>query len=301
MKNYLLIACLAMLLSSCSTEEDFNQDNQDLVTETKDDATIASRSGTVTGQYGIYHDPDYKWAFVQNNIWSLDDGDYGADPQQYVWYNDINNWGVKAYTTTGKYSYSGVKSYPGLVYGRHYNNVSNNNNGFPKQIKNITSNLTAEWSMYVLNDGGSGSKYNSSFDIWFDPNQNQQSTNKYEIMIWTKRKGQWPINENNDINIPWKSNVWVWNAYYNVYKGSIGQQQVLTFVQLTGNNGSNNGTGYFNAPLKKFIDNAVGWGWMSDTNYLTSIQAGFEICTAGTGPADNQKANFVTNKFSLKI
>ena len=38
MKNYLLIACLAMLLSSCSTEEDFNQDNQDLVTETKDDA-----------------------------------------------------------------------------------------------------------------------------------------------------------------------------------------------------------------------------------------------------------------------
>lgn len=300
MKNYVLLACLALVLASCSKEEDFEQDNQVAKNEIKENFVNASKSGTVTGQYGIYHDPDYKWAFVQNNIWSLDDGDYGADPGQYVWYNDINNWGVKAYTTTGKYSYSGVKSYAGLVYGRHYNTVSKNNNGFPKQIKNITSNLNTEWSVYVLNDGGSGAKYNASYDIWFDPNQNQQSTNKYEIMIWTKRKNQWPINENNDINKPWKSNVWVWNARYDVYKGSLGQQQVLTFIQRNGN-GVNVGTGYIKAPLKKFIDKAVGWGWMSNTNYLTSIQAGFEICTAGTGPEDSKKANFVTNKFSLKI
>ena len=303
MKKYVFIASLALMMGSCSTDEDLIQDEQVATQETTDNSGLSARSGTVTGQYGVYQDPDYQWAFVQNNIWSIDDGDWGADRQQYVWYNNINSWGVKAYTKTGKYSYSGVKSYPGLVYGRHYNNVSRNNNGFPKRISSITSSLDAEWNVYVLNDGGSGAKYNASFDIWFDPSSNQRGRNKYEIMIWTKRKGQWPISDNVDINRPWKKNVWVWNARYDVYKGSIagGAQQVLTFIQLTGFNGSNNGTGYIKPPLQQFIDRAVQWGWMSNNNYLTSIQAGFEICTAGKGAADNQKANFVTNKFKLKI
>ncbi len=288
MKKTIYLALVTIFLSSCSKEDVTNENNA----ETKlNKAVTANGTTTITEQYGIYQDPNYKWAFVQNNIWSIDDGDKGADKNQFVWYNNIGSWGVQAYTTTGKYSYSGVKSYPGLVFGRHYNTVSSNNNGFPKKISSITSSLNAEWSVYVQDDGGSGAKYNASYDIWFDPSSNQTGRNKYEIMIWTLRKGQWPINENNDINKPWKSNVKVDNAYYDVYKGALGDQQVLTFILR-------NGKGYFKASLKAFIDSAVNWKWMENNNYLTSIQAGFEICTAGTS---TKKANFVTNKFYLGI
>jgi hypothetical protein len=292
MKKILTTAVIAMLLSACSQEEAVTNENK--ADTALNRAVTANGTTTITEQYGIYQDPNYKWAFIQNNIWSIDDGDQGADKDQFIWYNNIGSWGVKAYTTTGKYSYSGVKSYPSLVFGRHYNTVSSNNNGFPKKISTITSNLNAEWGAHVENDGGNGAKYNISYDIWFDPSSSQAGRNRYEIMIWTLRKGQWPINENNDINKPWKSNVKVYNAYYDVYKGSIagGQQQVLTFI-LRG------GTGYFKAPLKAFIDSAVNWNWMSNTNYLTSIQAGFEICTAGK--SSTSKANFVTDKFYLGI
>jgi hypothetical protein len=298
MKNKLTSAILALLMLSCTSEnsEVLNAETTDSKSKDSNSSRVVTSGGTttITGQYEVYQDPNYQWAFIQNNIWSIDDGDKGADPNQFIWYNNINSWGVRAYTTTGKYSYSGVKSYPSLVFGRHYNTVSQNGNGFPKQISKITSNLNTEWSTYVENDGGSGAKYNASYDIWFDPSSNQTGRNKYEIMIWTLRKGQWPINENNDINRPWKANVLVFNARYDVYKGSIagGQQQVLTFI-LKG------GTGYFKAPLKAFIDSAVNWGWMGNNNYLTSIQAGFEICTAGVN--NSSKANFVTNKFSLGI
>lgn len=291
MKKVLFILMGMIFIYSCSTE-DITQDltEEGIVSENQN---ITKQSATVTGQYGIFHDPDYPWAFVQNNIWSIDDGDWGADHGQYLWYNSINSWGVKAYTTTGKYDYSGVKSYPGLVYGRHYNTVSENNNKFPIKVSDIKGNFEAEWNVYVQNDGGSGAKYNASYDIWFDTDENEKEANEYEIMIWTLRKNQWPINENNDINKPWKPKEWVHNAYYDVYRGTIrgGKQKVLTFI-LRGQ------SGYFKSNLKAFIDKAVEWNWMSDDKYLTSIQAGFEICTAGTS---SNRANFVTNKFYLYI
>lgn len=295
MKNYLVFAFGTLLLFSCSkevlpdqVEPSAQEENR---TEKEPTAVTAKAKATITGQYGIYQDPKYPWAFVQNNIWSIDAGDFGADPGQYLWYNNIGSWGVKAYTTQGKESYSGVKSYPGLVYGRHYNNVSENRNGFPVKVSSIKGNLDAEWSVRVENDGGPNAIYNASYDIWFDPDKNQKSTNKYEIMIWTLRKNQNPINDG-EFGVPWKSNVKVFNARYDVYKGTIfdGKQQVLTFILR-------DGKGYFKAPLKAFIDSAVNWGWMGSNNYMTSIQAGFEICTAGT---KQNRANFVTNKFYLK-
>ncbi len=294
MKNLINKIFILALLASCSNNE--NPDTIENPESATNRAVTSNGTTTITEQYGIYQDPNYQWAFIQNNIWSIDDGDFGADRNQFIWYNNISSWGVKAYTTTGKHApvYSGVKSYPSLVFGRHYNTVSSNRNGFPKKVSDINSNLNTEWSTYVENDGGGNAVYNASYDIWFDPSSNQQGRNKYEIMIWTLRKNQWPINENNDINRPWKSNVKVYNAYYDVYKGSIdnGNQQVLTFILRGGN-------GYFRAPLKAFIDSAVNWNWMSNQNYLTSIQAGFEICTAGVN--NNSKANFVTNKFYLGI
>ena len=294
MKKYLLLFFGTVLLFSCSKDALIDPGDASAEIESRTEkepkAVLAQAKATITGQYGVYKDPQYPWAFVQNNIWSIDEGDYGADPGQYLWYNNISSWGVKAYTTRGKESYSGVKSYPGLVYGRHYDNVSNNKNGFPIKVSSLKSNLDAEWSVRVENDGGKNAIYNASYDIWFDPDKNQKKTNKYEIMIWTLRKNQNPINDG-EFGKPWKPNVKVYNAYYDVYKGSLGSQQVLTFI-LRG------GKGYFKAPLKAFIDTAVSWNWMSNNNYLTSIQTGFEICTAGT---PQNKANFVTNKFYLKI
>jgi Glycosyl hydrolase family 12 len=286
MKNYLLLA-LILALAACS--------NDQIVTESSTSngdpsynstADPGAKAGTVTGQYGTYDDPDYQWAYMSNNIWNWNNS--GSDHSQYLWYTNINSWGVKAYTTFGSNpAYSEVKSYGSIVYGSHYGRKSKNTNGFPIQVKNLKSNLDAVWSCYTVNTDNN-SVWNASYDIWLDPSNNNNSTNKYEIMIWNIYKNQYPVG--NKI----KDKVWVNNANYEVWQGNNGINEVLTF-RLIG------GSGYFAAPLKSFITTAVNWNWMSNNVYLTSIQAGFEICTAGKGKADNQKANFVTSKFSLKI
>jgi hypothetical protein len=284
MKNYLFLALL-LTLAACSNDEVVTK-NSPASTSQNVPTNPGAKSGTASGQWGLFYDTDYPWAFMNNNIWNWNNT--GSDHTQYLWYNDINNWGVKAYTTFGSNpAYSEVKSYGSIVYGRHYNNVSTNKNGFPIQVKSLTSNLDAVWSCYTVNTDNN-SVWNASYDIWLDGNKDNKGLNKYEIMVWNVYKNQNPVGS------VYKSKVWVYNANYEVWKGNNGSNEVLTF-RLIG------GTGYFAAPLKSFITTAVNWGWMADTNYLTSIQAGFEICTAGKGSADNQKANFVTNKFSLKI
>lgn len=297
MKNLLLLAVAFLSLQSCSKDELSTEATSQAI-ETNNSHALTAKAVTVNGTttiteaFGTYQDPNYDWAYIQNNIWSTTIGDTGADKDQFIWYNDINNWGVQAYTTTGKFSYSGVKSYPSLVYGRHYTTTSKNLNGFPKKISTITKPYNAEWNAYVQNDGGTNAIYNVSYDIWFDPSNTNTGTNKYEIMIWTLRKNQNPINDLG-FGVKYKSNVTIGSYQFDVYKGSLdsGKQQVLTFILVNGN-------GQFKGSLKPFIDFATTNNWMTNTNYLTSIQAGFEICTAGTS---TKKANFVTSKFSLSL
>lgn len=299
MKKILFTALGAMLFYSCSTEP-INEENitskAEVIESTNNKAVTANGTTTITEQWGTYQDPNYQWAFVNNNIWNL--GDSGADPDQFIWYNNIGSWGVQAHCDTGDESYSDVKSYPSIVFGRHYNNTSQNLNGFPKKVKNLKNYIPVSWKVRV-EDEGPGAKYNASFDIWFHDSPTS-GRNDYEIMIWTMRKGQWPINENNDINQPWKKNQWVAGERYDVYKGTInGDQKVLTFIQRNGGwNGPLVGTKQINGNLKAFINKAVNWGWMSDNLYITSAQAGFEICTAGT---PSKKANFVTDSFYLGL
>ena len=300
MKTLLLSISAFLLLQSCTKEnittepttQSIEKENINSLTKK---AVTTNGTTTITETFGTYQDPNYQWAYIQNNIWSLTINDTGADKDQFIWYKDINNWGVQAYTTTGIFSYSGVKSYPSLVYGRHYNSTSTNLNGFPKKISTITKNYDAEWNVYVQNDGGANAIYNASYDIWFDPSSTNKGTNKYEIMIWTLRKNQNPINDLG-FGVKFKSNQTIGSYKFDVYKGSLdnGKQQVLTFILINGN-------GTFKGGIKPFIDFATtskSNNWMANSNYLTSIQAGFEICTAGTS---TKKANFVTSKFSLNL
>ncbi|AWG21253.1 hypothetical protein FFWV33_06755 [Flavobacterium faecale] len=300
MKNVFVALATFMTMASCSQDAavptEVAAQTETIVSKSlKSKAVTQNGTTTITEDYGTYQDPNYQWAYIQNNIWSASIGDTGADRGQFIWYKNINSWGVQAYTTTGIFSYSGVKSYPSLVYGRHYNNVSQNKNGFPIKISAITKSYAAEWNAAVLDDGGSGAVYNASYDIWFDPSNTNTGTNKYEIMIWTLRKNQNPINDLG-FGVKFKANQKIGNYNFDVYKGSLdnGKQQVLTFILINGN-------GNFNGNIKPFIDFASGSlsnNWMAKTNYLTSIQAGFEICTAGT---KTKKANFVTSKFSLAL
>jgi hypothetical protein len=285
MKNYLLIAIVAMGIVSCTNDENLNTNDQN-ANNTPDN--ILAKAGTVTGQYGTYDDPDYQWAFMANNIWNWNNS--GSDHGQYIWYNSIDSWGVKAYTTFGSNpAYSEVKSYGSIVFGSHYGRKSKNTNGFPIQVKSIKSKLNAQWNVRTENTD-SNSNWNASYDIWFDPSSTNNGANKYEIMIWTKYQNQYPIGK----KVVNKESVA--GVDYEIWEGSNGINQVITFRPI------NNGTGKFSASLKTYIDYAVNTRkWMTDANYLTSIQAGFEICTAGKGAADNQKANFVTDKFYLGI
>jgi hypothetical protein len=216
------------------------------------------------------------WYHINNNVWQQNLNGVG---RQCIWHTDQNNWGADASHSFGN---GQIKSYASVILGNHYGDRTQNGS-FPLQASNIISsrNLYTRW----IHDEYNANHYNASYDIWFDEQARENGNNSHEIMIWPARKNQEPIAERYDGNgaVPWKRNINIDGKQYNIYRGSNGQNKVLTFIPISSARD-------FSANLKAFIKRAVDLGWMTNRLYCTSVQAGWEIISGG---------NFVTRRFEF--
>lgn len=210
-----------------------------------------SNCGTATIFSGSY--------FMMNNVWGSGGG------SQCIWFNNINSWGVNASHTSG----TNIKSYPAVVRGCHWNTCSSNS-GLPRQVSGLPSTVSTSWTQSSSYDAG-----NTAYDIWFHPTSNPgNAAAQYELMLWLNWKNQEPIAANYDANgnaIPYASNVSLGGRTWNVYR----RDNVFSF-RLTSQSNS------ISVNIKPIIDYCVARGWMSNSVYLTSIQAGWEIIRGGT-------------------
>ncbi|WP_422771198.1 GH12 family glycosyl hydrolase domain-containing protein [Plantactinospora sp. WMMC1484] len=196
---------------------------------------------------------------VQNNRW-------GTTAQQCI---NVTDTGFSITRQDGQGSTSGAPvSYPSVFLGCHYTNCSPGTN-LPMQVSQISSANSSINYTYV-----SGATYNASYDIWLDPTPKRDGVNQMEIMIWFNRQGSiQPIGS------------------------SVGTATVAgrTWDVWRGNNGGNNVVSYL-APspitswsfsVLDFINDVRNRGAITNSWYLTSIQAGFEPWIGGTGLAVN--------------
>jgi hypothetical protein len=114
---------------------------------------------------------------------------------------------------------------------------------------------------------------NMSYDLWLHtvPNPAYQDNPTDELMIWTYRTGgAGPVGT-------LQATVTIAGATWDLYRGNIGWN-VFSFVRRSN-------TTSVTLHLQDFLGNLVSRGWMSNTNYLTSIEQGTEVFI-GTGRLD---------------
>jgi hypothetical protein len=191
---------------------------------------------------------------VQNNRW-------GSNAEQCI---NVTDTGFSIVSQQGSAATNGAPlSYPSVFFGCHYTNCSPGTN-LPLQVSQISSVPTS------INYTYTGGTYNASFDIWLDPTPKRDGVNQMEIMIWFNRQG--PIQ-------PIGSSVGSGNVggrTWDVWRGSNGSNNVISYLAPSPINSWN-----FN--VLDFINDARNRGTITNSWYLTSIQAGFEPWNGGVG------------------
>ncbi|MFV2102865.1 GH12 family glycosyl hydrolase domain-containing protein [Micromonospora sp. LOL_024] len=194
---------------------------------------------------------------VQNNRW-------GTTAQQCI---NVTGTGFEITTQNGSSPTNGAPTaYPSIFVGCHYTNCSPGTN-LPIQVSQISSATSSINYRYV-----SGATYNASYDIWLDPSPKRDGVNQMEIMIWFNRQG--PIQ-------PIGSAVGTANLAgrsWEVWRGNNGGNNVISYVAPSAITS-------LNFSVLDFINDTRNRGAITNSWYLTSIQAGFEPWQGGVGLA----------------
>jgi hypothetical protein len=214
------------------------------------DTQICDQYGTTTvgGRY-----------VVMNNRW-------GTTAEQCI---NVTDTGFSITRQQGVGNTSGAPvSYPAVYYGCHYTNCSPGT-VLPMRvgdIRSLTSNITYS---YV-----SGATYNASYDIWLDPSPRTDGNNAMEIMIWFNRQGSiQPIGSR-------VGTTTIGGRTWEVWQGSNGTNNVISYVAPSAITS-------WNFSVLDFINDVRTRGAITNSWYLTSLQAGFEPWIGGAGLAVN--------------
>ncbi|GIJ19872.1 GH12 family glycosyl hydrolase domain-containing protein [Micromonospora lutea] len=194
---------------------------------------------------------------VQNNKW-------GTTAQQCI---NVTSSGFEITTQNGSNPTNGAPTaYPSVFFGCHYTNCSPGTN-LPIQVSQISSATSSINYRYVSNG-----IYNASYDIWLDPSPKRDGVNQMEIMIWFNRQGSiQPIGSPvGNANIDGRN--------WEVWRGSNGSNNVISYVAPSAISSAN-------LNLLAFINDTRNRGAITNSWYLTSIQAGFEPWQGGVGLA----------------
>ena len=254
MKPYLMILATAAALAGCAKKEDAVQPLT---------AAAQGADATVSGQYDIIRSTPY---FMQNNYWNKGVAGSGS---QSCFFNNLSDWGA-----TSSHTYGGgeIKSYPSIVYGRHYGNDSGAGR-LPQKIQDLGL-VHSSW-----NQTSSSSSFDAAYDVWFDPASAPTGAAKDELMIWVDWANTKPLAQSYTSSgaVPYASSVLLGGRHWNIFHKDLGGgRDVMSFLPAGG--GQNSMT----VDMKPLIDYCVGRGWLQSTQYMTSIQAGWEIIAGGT-------------------
>ena len=195
---------------------------------------------------------------VQNNRW-------GTGAAQCI---DVTPTGFAITTEAGSAPTNGAPlAYPSVYLGCHYNNCSPGTS-LPMQLSQIhsaNSNIS-----YAYANG----TFDAAYDIWLDPTPKKDGVNQQEIMIWFNRQGAiQPVGSA-------AGNTTIGGKTWQVWQGNNGQNGVISYVATAPIDS-------WNLNVLDFVNDVKSRGTVTNSWYLTSIQAGFEPWNGGVGLAIN--------------
>ncbi len=211
------------------------------------DTIISTQYGTTTIQNAYV---------VQNNAWNNPNG-------QSI---NVTSTGFSILTENGSAPTNGAPlGYPSIYDGWHYGTGSPGTN-LPLQLGQIQTATSSIAYTYP----GTGT-YDASYDIWLNPTPITTGVNQQEIMIWFNHVG--PIQPVGSV----VGNTTIDGRSFVVWEGSNGSNNVVSYVAASPMSSWND----FN--VLGFVDNTETLEPVTNSWYLTSIQAGFEPWTGSVG------------------
>lgn len=202
--------------------------------------------------------------WLNNNLWGRNSG----SGWQCVWDSyqsgQTIGWGTN-WSWTGQQN--SVKSYDSSVLGWHWG-WRTGGTELPVRL-NAGRDIFTDWRYRVSASG----TYNVAYDLWLHdiPNPDWPNNPTDEIMIWTYRAGgAGPVGT-------LQGTVTIAGTTWDLYRGNIGWN-VFSFIRRSNTTAAT-------LHLQDFLNNLIGRGWVPNTKYLSSIQAGTEVFH-GTGRLD---------------
>jgi hypothetical protein len=223
-------------------------------------ATPASADTQICDKYGSTVQDRY---VVMNNLWS-------SDTPQCI--TTTNSGFAITNANHNKRTNGAPVSYTAIYLGCHYANCSPGTN-LPIQVGQISSATSSASFSYP----GSG-VYNAAYDIWLDPSAKRDGENKLELMIWFNKTG--PIH-------PYGSrtgSATVGGRNWEVWTGNAAYRSVVSYAAPSTMTSWN-----FN--VMDFINDVKTRSDVTNSWYLTSIQAGFEPWVGGAGLSRTRPAS----------
>ena len=196
----------------------------------------------------------YYVEYVQNKAYFVQNNQWGSSEQHCVNVNGTSFTITDSALNNPTNSKPGA--YPSVVKGRHYGNKTA---GWV--AKKLSELISISSSTRIQSAAGN---WNASWDIWFDPKPDSQTAAQIELMIWIKQSGDMrPAGEFN-------RNTTIGGARYEVWHGD----HVTTYRRLSSVSSSR-------IDIKLFADDMVKNARLRKSDYLTSIQGGFEVWSNG--------------------
>ena len=192
---------------------------------------------------------------VMNNIWGSGAGDQCIEVDMSAPY-----FKVTLSTHTG----TGVKSYPAIFKGCHWNWCTTDN-PMPIKIQNIES-APFTWS---INDENIPGDWNAALDIWFNDVSSLGGDYNAELMIWIGYNGAvGPVGS-------YQSSIEIGGLTWDVAYGQTAWN-VISYIITTPIDS-------VSLDIRDFIEDALTRGYLYTPWYLHAIEAGFEITSGGQG------------------
>jgi endoglucanase len=169
--------------------------------------------------------------------------------------------------------------YPAIYKGCHWGACSTNS-GLPIQVGAMTpGEVTTSWNTTQTYTGA----YDVAYDIWYNqaPTTSGQP-NAEEMMIWINHYGG--VQPAGSVVA---SNVSIGGNTYTVWESRASTWNVVSYVMNSGT------TSVSNLDVDLLAADSVTRGYMTNSDYLIDLEAGFEIWQGGTGLA--------TNSYSVNI
>ena len=234
---------------------------------------------TWTDSSNLYASQDYGGSFLRKNFWNSKQSGAGT---LTLWAASSSCWGVDA-TSDDTVNPGTVKSYPDMARGWVVGTAGfqNPNSGLPIQVKDLTK-AKIHWNMSIT---GSPLRHYALWDIYFhetaspgkgtapvnlmikqrvvDPSNYEQNTESGGMAAVTQTFSGITFRENKNTGLK---------------SGS----RIVIELFATPVNGADMGVDDMTLDLKEVIDHYVQDGSILTTDYLTSIQTGWEIVAGGT-------------------